>query len=492
MSYVFFERNRHDEPLYGKPTDTTQSLWHKYFRLIRKRTCLVLFLRILIDPANSPARQTLLRAGKRHATKIKASSRFSSNPAAALRTNETTQRQRAFSVRSCSHLHLCLHFSLVSQSDKLTTLSNNTTMIPDQQQSSLFSSLSASSFLTSSSSMSKTSDHATATPIIRRSASSSTGYEAAAVFGWGDFPVVNEEYIAASSAGGAFPFYSSTPSSSFSRCDAIDKQQEWSSTPPSYALASSSWRKRYSSSSSSSSPLSNKPRPTLHQHHESDDSSPNLALSLVSDDDDDDDDTASNYSDESAESAVSTAPTQQHSTQTASTSTTNGNKQQQQQQQQRHVHFANVTVQEHELVLGDHPWAGPYPLAIGWQHAAARAYTMDDYERERNHHAAGRRRRRARSRGELPRRLSAVERCQRLWDVTGCSLEFLQELEKKRQHEQENQTYPMCDNDDEGDENDQVNLLCYHDKMRQLPADFHTTIVPPHQRRRNCGTLRFF
>jgi hypothetical protein len=346
-------------------------------------------------------------------------------------------------------------------------------MIPDQQQG-LFS-------------MSRTSGDA---PIIRRAPSSSLSVEdgdaAAAGFGWGDFPVVNAEYIA-------------VPPSSSSSCD-IDKQQEWSSTPPPHVISasSSSWRRRKYSSASSST-LNVTYRPTLQEHH--DDSSPSLSLSLVSsssDDEDDDDDSASNYSDESEENAMSiTSQEPQQSVRTSSatrtSSTTNS--------VERHVHFTTVTVQEHEVVLGDHPWAGPFPLAIGWQHTAAREYaSLDDYERERSSNddslqcsPAGRgrrRRRRTRSRGELPRRLSPVERCQRLFDVTGYSLASLQELEKKRQFEQENQTYPICDDDDDDEDKDDV-CCCYQDKMRQLPADFYTTIVPPHQRR-SYGTLRFF
>lgn len=269
--------------------------------------------------------------------------------------------------------------------------------------------------------------------------------EDAAVFGWGDFPVLND--------------YTAEVFTSSMMCDNITDKQEWSSTPPPYAVASS--LRRYSSSSS--------------RHHQFADSSPSLALSLVSSsDDDDDNDAASNYSDES-ESALTLQKPQglpaQHVTKTSSNS------------EQRHVHFAHVTVQEHEVVLGDHPWTGPFPLALGWQRYATREYTLDVYEQERM--SGGRRR--ARSRGELPRRLSAVERCQRLVDVTGCSLASLQQLEKQRQHELENQTYPMPDDND----NDEAASLCFQDKQSQLPADFYTTIVPSH-RRKYHGTMHFF
>lgn len=259
--------------------------------------------------------------------------------------------------------------------------------------------------------------------------------EDAAVFGWGDFPVLNDY------TGEVF---------TSSMCDTTDKQ-EWSSTPPPYAVASSS--RRYSS-----------------RHHQFDDSS--LSLVSSSSDGDNDDDTASNYSDES-ESAVTLQKPQALLAQHVSKTSSNNEK--------RHVHFANVTVQEHEVVLGDHTWTGPFPLALGWQRCATREYTLDDYEQER---MSGRRR--ARCRGELPRRLSAVERCQRLFDVTGCSLASLQQQEKQRQHELENQTYPMLDDDD-----DDEAPLCFQGKLRQLPADFYTTFVPSHQRK-HYGTVHFF
>jgi hypothetical protein len=307
-------------------------------------------------------------------------------------------------------------------------------MIMETQQHNLFSSSSPASTATT---MSFNSD----TPIIRRAAADD------AVFGWGDFPVWNDEYTVA----GAFASSSLSPSS----CSSEDKL-EWSSTPPSYIAASSS----------------------------SDDTSPSLALSVVSssdDDDDDDDDTASNYSDES-ESFALTSKAREALLAKHALKTRNGGD-----EEQRHVRFASVIVQEHEVVLGDHPWAGPYPLALGWKINATHEYTLDNYELERRGQL-----RRARSLGELPRRLSAVERCQRLFDVTGCSLDSLQAMEKKRQFELENQTYPM--HDDEDDETDTgIPPLCFQDKMRQLPADFYTTIVPAHERRKKSyGTIHFF
>jgi hypothetical protein len=135
----------------------------------------------------------------------------------------------------------------------------------------------------------------------------------------------------------------------------------------------------------------------------------------------------------------------------------------------RTVGFTTVTVQEHCLVLGDHPsCSGSFPLTLDWKHATPIKYTLEEYQayqkqtrsssRISSQLKAGPRRqllvegvagpaaalRKQKSKTQqqsqdchddpssAPRRLSAMERRQRLLTVTDTTLAMLQQDEFQR------------------------------------------------------------
>jgi hypothetical protein len=49
----------------------------------------------------------------------------------------------------------------------------------------------------------------------------------------------------------------------------------------------------------------------------------------------------------------------------------------------RHVSCGTVSVQEHQLVLGDSPYSDGYPISIDWKHAAQKTMrSLDEFEQD--------------------------------------------------------------------------------------------------------------
>ena len=106
----------------------------------------------------------------------------------------------------------------------------------------------------------------------------------------------------------------------------------------------------------------------------------------------------------------------------------------------RSVRFSSVHVQEHAVVLGDHPWSQEYPLTLDWRHSSPTLYSVDEYETHG-------RRRTSLSSSSPPQRLSPLERRLRLEIVNELSQDQVQEAEQERQRNKihEMQRFP-CSN----------------------------------------------
>ena len=95
-----------------------------------------------------------------------------------------------------------------------------------------------------------------------------------------------------------------------------------------------------------------------------------------------------------------------------------------------HVQFSVVQVQEYAVTFGDHPCAEQYPLSLDWEHTAPTIMELTAYE--------GREKRTPCRRScELPRPLSITERCLRLSQVAGLSIDELTIKEQQRQDQLE-------------------------------------------------------
>jgi hypothetical protein len=93
----------------------------------------------------------------------------------------------------------------------------------------------------------------------------------------------------------------------------------------------------------------------------------------------------------------------------------------------RSVKFQSVSVREYELTVGNH--ARPYALMLDWAHTDTVVYDMEEYERERSRL----RKRKGRGRTFRVAKISANDRLQRLFTVTGLKDRELYKLEQQRE-----------------------------------------------------------
>jgi hypothetical protein len=86
---------------------------------------------------------------------------------------------------------------------------------------------------------------------------------------------------------------------------------------------------------------------------------------------------------------------------------------------QQMVRFSVVQRREYSVTLGDHSLPDCFPLSLDWSHTQEQEASLDDYERSR----------------EKSRRvplLTPFERCERISNVTGLSMDELEAQEYKR------------------------------------------------------------
>jgi len=90
----------------------------------------------------------------------------------------------------------------------------------------------------------------------------------------------------------------------------------------------------------------------------------------------------------------------------------------------RRVKFGNLTVSEHMITLGDHPWVDGPPIALSWEQVDSITMDVDDFERKR----AGMRRK------ERNLRRSGSERESLLKEFAGFSATELLHARRIRTH----------------------------------------------------------
>mmetsp|Transcript_4347 Transcript_4347/g.5709 ORF Transcript_4347/g.5709 Transcript_4347/m.5709 type:complete len:234 (+) Transcript_4347:167-868(+) len=98
-----------------------------------------------------------------------------------------------------------------------------------------------------------------------------------------------------------------------------------------------------------------------------------------------------------------------------------------QNEERRVLRFSVVCVQEHALILGDHPMSDEYPLSLDWKHDSPIEYDIDEYE----HHYS----KSTTNYGSTPRRMTAADRRLRLAAVNGESISQVYEEEKRRRRQ---------------------------------------------------------
>jgi hypothetical protein len=92
----------------------------------------------------------------------------------------------------------------------------------------------------------------------------------------------------------------------------------------------------------------------------------------------------------------------------------------------KEVRFSTVQVREYAVTLGDHPWSQSFPLSLDWAHTEMRERSVQEIEDEREALPPWGRC------FKLPPRLTRFQRKQRLLEVTGMSVEDLDEMEEER------------------------------------------------------------
>jgi hypothetical protein len=86
---------------------------------------------------------------------------------------------------------------------------------------------------------------------------------------------------------------------------------------------------------------------------------------------------------------------------------------------QQMVRFSVVQRREYSVTLGDHSLPDCFPLSLDWSHTQEQEASLDDYERSRE-------------KSRLVPLLNSLERCERISNVTGLSMDELEAQEINR------------------------------------------------------------